>query len=210
MSQSLLIVGQSKIKAKKEALKIAKEFSTSFDTLIFDTAESKGIEMVRELIINSFRKPFNSKLLTLIIIEADKLTSEAQNSLLKLLEEPPKETQLILTTQNRNNLLPTVVSRCLEITIGVEPFDDETADSSFTNFFSKRFSEKLEILEKSGSEEYLHFLEQTLKKTILQKQQNSSLQTKEVVNKLKTALKLNKANKNLANRKLIALLLAQN
>src|SRR3990172_11411736 len=105
MAQSLIIVGQNKIKAKKEALKIAKEFSSSFDTLVFDTAESKGIEMVRELIINSFRKPFNSKLLTLIIIEADKLTSEAQNSLLKLLEEPPKETQLILITQNRNNLL---------------------------------------------------------------------------------------------------------
>ncbi len=210
MSQSLLIVGQNKIKAKKEALKIAKEFSSSFDTLVFDTAESKGIEMVRELIINSFRKPFNSKLVTLIIIEADKLTSEAQNSLLKILEEPPKETQLILTTQNRNKLLPTVTSRCLEITLEAENTEETEINTSFESFFSKRFSERLDILEKVGPEGYLHFLEQTLRKIILQKEQSNGLQAKEVITKLKTVLKLSRANKNSANKKLITLILAQN
>lgn len=47
-----------------------------------------------------------------IIEEADRMNSEAQNALLKTLEEPPKETTLILTTANLSSLLPTTRSRC--------------------------------------------------------------------------------------------------
>jgi DNA polymerase-3 subunit delta' len=47
-----------------------------------------------------------------IIKEAEKLTVQAMNSLLKTLEEPLPNTALILTSSNRSRLLPTVVSRC--------------------------------------------------------------------------------------------------
>jgi len=47
-----------------------------------------------------------------IIVEADAMNAESSNALLKTLEEPPADTVLILTTSQRDRLLPTIVSRC--------------------------------------------------------------------------------------------------
>ncbi len=51
-----------------------------------------------------------------IIEKAEKMNREASNSFLKTLEEPPENTLIILTTSNKNALLPTIVSRCQKIT----------------------------------------------------------------------------------------------
>ena len=50
-----------------------------------------------------------------MIFEADRMNDEAQNALLKTLEEPPPETTLILSTGNPAALLPTTISRCQQI-----------------------------------------------------------------------------------------------
>lgn len=50
-----------------------------------------------------------------IIDEAEKMTVQAQNSLLKILEEPPQQVMFILIASNRENLLETIFSRCQEI-----------------------------------------------------------------------------------------------
>lgn len=47
-----------------------------------------------------------------IILNAEEMNAEASNSLLKTLEEPPGDTVLLLTTSRREQLLPTIVSRC--------------------------------------------------------------------------------------------------
>ncbi len=52
-----------------------------------------------------------------IIYEADRMNSEAQNALLKTLEEPPRESLIILATAKPKSLLPTTVSRCHLITL---------------------------------------------------------------------------------------------
>ena len=57
-------------------------------------------------------KPFEGKKKVYIIEEAEKMTSEAANSLLKTLEEPPGESLLILGTSNLFALFPTIISRC--------------------------------------------------------------------------------------------------
>lgn len=54
------------------------------------------------------------------IMEASKMTIPAQNALLKTLEEPPNNTTFILSLQNANTLLPTIVSRCQIITLKKE------------------------------------------------------------------------------------------
>jgi DNA polymerase III subunit delta' len=54
-----------------------------------------------------------------VIAEADKMTIEASNSLLKILEEPPPEMYLILTTSLRQSMLPTIISRCQPIRFGM-------------------------------------------------------------------------------------------
>ena len=52
-----------------------------------------------------------------IIYDCDRMGKEAQNALLKTLEEPPKDTTLILVTGNPTSLLPTTRSRCQHITL---------------------------------------------------------------------------------------------
>lgn len=70
-----------------------------------------------------------------IIEHADTMTTEAQNALLKLLEEPPNDSALILTTANKHLLLPTVVSRTSRImvhNVSSEQLTKITDDTSIT------------------------------------------------------------------------------
>jgi len=207
MAQTLLFVGSDQNEVKTIIEKEASQVSSSFDTLVLNCLENKGVEFAREIIKLAFRKPYNSKILTLILLNAEYLTLEAQNTLLKILEEPPKETQIILTAKNKNRLLPTVVSRCWEKVI-----QSRTTDSiqkvAFSNFFELSFGERLEILEKNGLENYLAFLEELLLKQIQNPQPNFTL--REITSKIKLVLKLIKAGQNSANKKLLALISAQN
>lgn len=52
-----------------------------------------------------------------IIENAERMTTEAQNALLKVLEEPPEDSVLILTTTNKQALLPTIISRMQHIAV---------------------------------------------------------------------------------------------
>lgn len=59
----------------------------------------------------------SAKKKTGIIYDADRMNAEAQNALLKTLEEPPPESMIILVTGNSGVLLPTTISRCRSITL---------------------------------------------------------------------------------------------
>ncbi len=58
-------------------------------------------------------KPFESENRIVYIKESETMTVQAQNSLLKKIEEPAEKTYYFLTTAKKNNLLPTIVSRCV-------------------------------------------------------------------------------------------------
>jgi DNA polymerase-3 subunit delta' len=58
-----------------------------------------------------------------LVINADAMNAQAQNSLLKTLEEPPGDTILILVSAAPNSLLPTIRSRCFKLTFGPLPLD---------------------------------------------------------------------------------------
>jgi DNA polymerase-3 subunit delta' len=60
-------------------------------------------------------KPYESKTRVVIVSDAHSMNPEASNALLKVLEEPPDQTVLILTTDQRFDILPTVLSRCQQI-----------------------------------------------------------------------------------------------
>lgn len=68
-------------------------------------------------------KPYSSAYKIYIINEADKMTAQAQNAILKTLEEPPAYAVLILLTANLNALLPTILSRC--VVLNMKPVSDE-------------------------------------------------------------------------------------
>jgi hypothetical protein len=83
-----------------------------------DDKHSLGIEAIRELQHLAALKLPNSSILRLIIIpDSQMLTSEAQNALLKLLEEPPANTHFILTATDEQGLLPTIRSRTQRLTL---------------------------------------------------------------------------------------------
>lgn len=73
---------------------------------------SISISDIRELQKNIQKKPYERGIKVVIIYEAEKMTEEAQNALLKTLEEPPGYAVIILLSQNENALLSTIVSRC--------------------------------------------------------------------------------------------------
>lgn len=62
-----------------------------------------------------------------IIDQAEKLTQPAQNALLKLLEEPPQETVIILTATDPTALLDTILSRCRSVYMPLLPIEDVAA-----------------------------------------------------------------------------------
>ncbi|MBS3811688.1 MAG: DNA polymerase III subunit delta' [Halanaerobiales bacterium] len=73
------------------------------------------IDQIREMQKEISYKPYESEYKIYIINQAAKMTVQAQNSLLKTLEEPPKYAIIILINESKNELIPTIVSRCQEV-----------------------------------------------------------------------------------------------
>lgn len=71
------------------------------------------IEQIRFLQKKIQEKPIVSNKKVYIVVNADTMTSEAQNCLLKTLEEPPEFATIILIGSNENAFLPTIKSRCM-------------------------------------------------------------------------------------------------
>lgn len=85
---------------------------------------SIGVEDVRSQINGDIAiKPYSSPYKIYIINEGEKLTDQAQNALLKTLEEPPSYAMLIILTTNLEELLPTIVSRC--VVLHMKPVKDQ-------------------------------------------------------------------------------------
>lgn len=94
------------------------EFDT-FNNPDFNILEPDGnsikIEQIRELVKKVYEKPIVSNKKVYIINDSNLMTKEAQNSLLKTLEEPPEYVTIILIASNENLFLPTIKSRCTKI-----------------------------------------------------------------------------------------------
>jgi DNA polymerase-3 subunit delta' len=73
------------------------------------------IDQVRTLCLTLSMKPYEARVRVAILAEAQRLNPAAGNALLKMLEEPPDQTVLILTAPQTADLLPTIVSRCRHI-----------------------------------------------------------------------------------------------
>lgn len=75
---------------------------------------SIGVEDVRGQIVGDIQiKPYGSPYKIYIIEEAEKLTVQAQNALLKTIEEPPAYGIIMFLTTNADSFLPTILSRCV-------------------------------------------------------------------------------------------------
>lgn len=118
LSHAYLIMGQNQ-EQKKEILE---KFITHLKIQnpdILKTELSKdgkiSITQIRNLQHQINLKPYSSVYKIAVIPNADNLTSEAANALLKVLEEPPAHSILILFGTNLENIFSTLISRCQKI-----------------------------------------------------------------------------------------------
>ncbi len=86
------------------------------------------IEQIRQMQAKVIEKPINSSKKIYIIDNADLMTKEAQNCLLKTLEEPPEYIVIILIVSNENKVLTTIKSRCMKI------YFEKLADSEIKKY----------------------------------------------------------------------------
>lgn len=122
---SLLLIGD-KVLATQQLNKIiinilgtsAWQKHPDFININTQDRHSISIKQIKTLQHLIQKKPSQATAQVAVVYDANKLTIPAQNAMLKILEETPANTQLILTTQNEKNLLPTIISRCNIVHLG--------------------------------------------------------------------------------------------
>lgn len=87
------------------------------DILLINQDSGWGIDQIRKISNFLSQKPFSHQSKIIIVWDAQNLNSEAQNALLKVLEEPGQDNYIILTTNKIKSILPTIISRCQTIKI---------------------------------------------------------------------------------------------
>ena len=135
------------------------------------------INQIREMQIKVQEKPIISTHKTYIINDADKMTTEAQNCLLKTLEEPPKFVTIILIGTNENAILSTIKSRCM--ILHFEPIHDDEmqkylknnyqieANQTMLQIFQGSIAKAIEQKDKSEIYENINTLIQNIQKSEL-------------------------------------------
>ncbi len=83
--------------------------------IINENGDTIKIEQIRQITNKVIEQPIISNKKVYIINDCEKMTTEAQNCLLKTLEEPPEFVVIILISSNENNILNTIKSRCMTI-----------------------------------------------------------------------------------------------
>ncbi|MBP3502512.1 MAG: DNA polymerase III subunit delta' [Clostridia bacterium] len=92
------------------------------------------IDQIRQMQKNILEKPINGSKKVYIIDNADTMTKEAQNCLLKTLEEPQAFIVIILIASNENNILATVKSRCTKM------YFHKLTDANLKAFLNEKFN----------------------------------------------------------------------
>ncbi len=88
-----------------------------------DKPNSISVDDIREQIVEDVQvRPYSSPYKIYIVSDAEKMTMQAQNALLKTIEEPPSYVVVLLLTTNVSALLPTILSRC--VMLNTKPVPD--------------------------------------------------------------------------------------
>lgn len=154
---AFLITGGTEVQRHEYIIKQLSSLGIStFDTVNLAKADlSIGIAEVRLFQKQMMLAPVHSRFNAGIIWEADLLTLDAQQALLKTIEEPPPHTQLFLETYSQDMLLPTILSRCQNVSLGLV--------SSYTDGEMREILTVIEKLSKAGPGTRLLILETVVK-----------------------------------------------
>lgn len=152
MHSILITGGTTKERLKRANLHAKTTITEGLDTKILEPNPSITIKQVRGIEKFLKNKPYQADLNLCLIKQAEKLTIPAQNALLKTLEEPPKNSSLILLTKNQNQLLETITSRCQIISLSnqvkLNPEDTKAQKDIYTKITKASLSEKISLVTK--------------------------------------------------------------
>ena len=119
LSHAHLIAGEDGVGKGKLANILAKfilngDLDREYVDIINYSSEksSFGVDDIRDIIEEVYKKPFEKDKKVIIIHEGNKLTIQAQNALLKTIEEPPKGVYIIILCESLELILDTIKSRC--------------------------------------------------------------------------------------------------
>lgn len=124
LAHRLLCMGEGKKPC--QTCKSCKEFISQNHPDFYELATTENsikIEQIRMLQSKILEKPITAQKKIYVIDDADKMTKEAQNCLLKTLEEPPEYVCIILIVSNENAMLNTIKSRCTKINF--QPIEED-------------------------------------------------------------------------------------
>lgn len=143
--------------------------------IIEEGTETITVDMIRNLKLSAGKKACLLPYRICIINGADRMNIQAQNALLKLLEEPPTDTKFIFTARSKNAFLKTLLSRLIKINLApISPFEckqiiidrfkvEPKEAEELSNIFDGLFGEAIECLTKEDNMNLLKLAEQVEK-----------------------------------------------
>jgi hypothetical protein len=178
-SRMTYIIANKSKASQKEQLKILlkrifnKTLKESPDIHVLDPKDqnSIGIEEIKEFQKAMRYKPFQEEKQVGIILESEKLTTQAQNALLKTLEERSETSIYILCVDNERNLLPTIKSRGIVIYSTSQDKQPLKKNEDLDNFFQLDPLEQFEAIEeyskdKDSSLSFINHLEERFRERL--------------------------------------------
>lgn len=136
------------------------------DVTVIDEKKAIGIEIVRDINTTLLRRPYQSQTSLVIVKQADTLTLQAQNALLKLLEEPPSYATIFLWAGKKEAIIQTIQSRCLivEDTANTGLAITEEKQTFLAVFLKASTGERFQMLQSLGNDrlEVADFIEQLI------------------------------------------------
>ena len=172
---AFLITGGTEKDRKNKAMMMCLDWNIdTCDIMTLKVLEEKlsiGITDVKEAMRFLYMSPRQSPFTTLIIEDADLLTAEASQALLKTLEEPPANSRIILESPQESLLLPTIISRCQAVFVkkALNSFQtvDENLRAIMKNVCGVRTGEIIKFVDETfeGKQNAALFLETLLSTT---------------------------------------------
>lgn len=146
---AFLIIGSDTDAIQKECVSRIDAWKISaWDTIRIAQDGTVGIEMIRDFERELALTARNSPAKVGVLTDMDRLTPEAQNALLKTLEEPPPNTYIIGTTRNPEALLPTIGSRMSVVRLtDVSPVTDIAYRTLLQKLLSESPGKRLNMLD---------------------------------------------------------------
>ena len=107
-----------------------------------------GIDDARDLVRKAHNRPVETEIQTLVV-RTEFITLEAQNALLKVLEEPPQSTNLVFIVPSGFTILPTLASRFNEVLLDKSSTDTDLSEI-FSKFLLQSYKDRLASIDQSA------------------------------------------------------------